>query len=253
MVIPRLRRLAPLAAFVVAAGPLAAGPALAAPRAVIELYTSQACGFCPPADALLAHYADRDDVVALGFHITYWDFHDWTDTLARTANDRRQIAYSQVFGVGPVFTPQVIINGVREAIGSESLTIRNTIDELAAAGQTPDLPVEIALGTDQIEVSVAGASGNPEPAKVFIVYFIHEVVASIEDGQNIGLTIPYSNVVRSMQEIGTWTGEAAEFQLPIAQMDRYRADGAAILVQREDADGNPGAILGAAVAMRDDA
>jgi hypothetical protein len=128
---------------------LAAGPAAAETRAVIELFTSQGCSSCPPADALLAEYADRDDVLALSFNVDYWDMLGWKDTLASHDNTERQRNYALARGDGQVYTPQAVIDGRTHVVGSNRDAIEAALDANGDCLVGPGRPVvfrQFALG-----------------------------------------------------------------------------------------------------------
>ena len=234
-----------IAAILFAAG-VAAGvsPALAGgARAVLELFTSQGCNSCPPADAILGDYAKSADILALSFPVDYWDYLGWKDTLASHENTVRQKAYSEARGDRQVYTPQVIVNGTTHVVGSN----RRQID--AALRNSPPLPVAItmAAGTDSTTVTV-GAASAPGEAKgtIWLAMYDDPVTVPIEQGENTGKSVTYYNVVRKLRPIAMWKGKEVTIDLPKSEMDQAAVSRCAVILQTEEDNGLPGPILGAA-------
>jgi len=231
---------------------LATGSAAAAPLAVLELFTSQGCASCPPADALFEDYAEGGEVIALSLSVDYWDYLGWTDTLALPENTERQHDYATALGDGTVYTPQVIVNGRRQVVGSDKAAIDAAIAELAAADEGVPVPVEIGYDPEHIVVRVGEAPAAAVPATIWLVFFTADAEVAVERGENAGATLGYYNVVRAMQAIGTWWGRPMTIEVPLSEIERHGADGCAALVQAE-AGGLPGPILGAGIARIDPA
>jgi hypothetical protein len=222
-----------------------AGAANAEPRAVMELFTSQGCSSCPPADKLLGEYATRDDVLALSFNIDYWDYLGWKDTLASHDFSERQKAYSEARGDRQVYTPQIVVNGGEHVIGSN----RSAIDAALERAESKGLPVPISLtqSDDAVEVHI-GAAPEAGTAKgtLWLVMYDSTVSVPIERGENRGETITYHNVVRKLRPIAMWKGEAMSVDLPKSEMHQAKVARCAVLLQTEKQNGLPGAVLGAA-------
>lgn len=205
-------------------------PALARP-VVVELFTSQGCSSCPPAEALLGELAGRDDLLALGFHVTYWDDLGWKDTASFEGATERQAAYAGRLGEGN-FTPQIVIDGRRSVVGSRRAEAASA---LAAARAEMGAETEIAVARRNGHVAVTVGSGKGS-GRVILVGFDHALRTPVARGENGGRTLVQANVVRSLRTLGTWSGEPLKFSeaLPAGQ-------DAAVIVQRSD-----GRILGAA-------
>lgn len=225
------------------------GPARAedaSPRAVVELFTSQGCGRCPPADALLETLGRDPGLVTLSFAVDYWDYLGWKDTAARPEFTRRQRAYAERRGDRAVYTPQVVIDGRVHVVGSDRGAIESAIAELAAEKEAPNVPVDVETTADALIVRVADAPPSlAQPhATVWLARFETARTVPIRNGENSGRTVTYSHLVRSLQPIGMWKGKAIRIELPRRDTAPEGADGCAVLVQVDDETG-PGAILGA--------
>jgi len=221
----------------------AATPALAQPRAVIELFTSQGCSSCPPADRMMNGWADQNDVVALTMPVDYWDYLGWKDTLASHDFTMRQRAYSEVRGDRNVYTPQVIVDGLIHAVGSNGTDVAEAIK--AGHDKANVLSVPVTIGGSPGAYTVTIAAGGPK-AKVLLVPISRQVKVAIGRGENNGATITYSNVARAMRPVGDYDGTAMTLTLDAKAVAAPGADSFAVLVQ-EMAAGRPGAIFGAAL------
>lgn len=211
-------------------------------RGVVELFTSQGCSSCPPADKLMNGLAERDDIVSLSYHVDYWDYLGWKDSLGSPDNTQRQYAYREALGSRSVYTPQAIVNGSEHFVGSDQSKLSTSVSA------TSVLPV--AVGIDRIDGSIrirvgAGNAGTSK-AKVLLVRFVPEHSQDIPRGENRGRTIRYSNSVQSVQAIGMWKGAADEFVLPADSVFGGKAGGCAVIVQEVTPTGNPSRIIGAA-------
>lgn len=200
---------------------------------VVELFTSQGCYSCPPADELLGELAERDDVLPLAFHVTYWDRLGWPDTLGLEAGTARQQAYARTLGTGRMYTPQMVIQGQIDVVGSQRDRVMRALEIIAEEGDSRGLSVD----QNRLRIPAGGAG-----AVVWLAAYddVHEVV--IERGENRGKTLTYHNSVRELIELGRVDGEALDLELPLARMAAEGRDGAAVLVQRD----SDGAILAAA-------
>jgi hypothetical protein len=220
------------------------------PRAVVELFTSQGCSSCPPADKLIGELAKDPSIIALSMPIDYWDYLGWKDTLADSRFSARQKAYSQMRGDRDVYTPQAVINGSAHVIGSDRASIEGAIDETEKSSGVMSVPVSMSITGKQINVSVAAAR-NSSPAmhgEVWICSISKAVQISIGRGENRGREITYHNVVRNLLKVGDWNGSPGSWSVPLENISRDGVDAAAVYVQ----DGNrekPGPMLGAAYTL----
>ena len=226
-----------------AAGLAFAMPAAAGDRStVVELYTSQGCNSCPPADAILGDLAARDDVIALSFHIDYWDYLGWKDTFSSAESTQRQKQYARFLGARGVYTPQMVIGGVAHAVGSRRDRVEELIEAVAARERT-HAEVSFAEGSPGEVLVRIGAAAPPSGPKsaIWLVRFDATQTVPIERGENAGRTITYHGVVRDIERIGWWKGEALELSLQLADLRAGGRDGCAVIVQR----GSHGEIQGA--------
>ncbi|MCA1492986.1 DUF1223 domain-containing protein [Sinorhizobium alkalisoli] len=216
-------------------------------KGVVELFTSQGCSSCPPADAALKTLIDEGDVVALAYHVDYWNYLGWADTLASKENTERQYAYARMLGRNGVYTPQAILNGRDHMNGSDLQAIRSRLETMRAGDKGLAVPVEAAMAGDGISIRVGGGAGK---ANVVVVYFDRARVVNVERGENRGKRIAYWHAVRDIQTIGLWDGTPTQFTLPASVLIEGRGNsGCAILLQSMKDKETPGAILGAATIL----
>jgi hypothetical protein len=223
-------------------------PAEAAePRAVVELFTSQGCSSCPPADKIIGELAKDPSVIALSMPIDYWDYLGWKDTLADARFSARQKAYSQVRGDRDVYTPQVVVNGSAHLIGSDRAGIESAIGNTQKADDVMSVPVTMTIAGKQITVSVAASAKGPAAAhgEIWICSVSKAIPISIGRGENRGRELTYYNVVRNLLKVGDWNGNSGSWTVPLENISREGVDAAVVYVQDGSRD-KPGAMLGAA-------
>jgi hypothetical protein len=240
-----LRRIACVRALVAVfatAFPLMAG---AEPRAVVELFTSQGCSSCPDADRLLGELSKDPGVLALSLPINYWDYLGWKDTLADARHGTRQKAYSQVRGDRAVYTPQIVVNGVAQALGSDRDAIEQAMTESRREADVLSVPVALSIDKDAVTVKTSAGEADAPTAEVWLCPVSRTVQVHIGRGENRGKTITYTNVVRGWIKLGTWTGGQVTWRVPIKTLGT--ADAVAVLLQSGTTD-KPGAMMGAALA-----
>jgi hypothetical protein len=220
-------------------------PKAAEPKALLELFTSQGCSSCPAADKLLGELADDPSLIAISDPIDYWDYLGWKDTLASPAHSMRQRAYARVRGDRQVYTPQIVVNGAMHALGSDRAAIERTIVQTDQKPAVMSLPVLLALGGGNLNVTVQNKSGEHAGGEVWLCPLEHAVTVDIDRGENRGRTITYHNVVRRWVKLGDWGGTDATWTVPLSEIEADGVDAAAIMVQEGTHD-KPGIILGAA-------
>ena len=234
-----------LACAVVVAVTAASSYAVAEPRAVIELFTSQGCSSCPPADKLLAQFAADSSLIPISLPIDYWDYLGWKDTLADPRNSARQRAYSRVRGDREVYTPQVVVNGSMHALGSDRDAIEAAIALSRRSAMTLSLPVSMEVTDGTVRISVPSGGDGHSQAEVWIGGLLRAASVAIGRGENRGKTITYHNVARQWMKLGTWDGKDETWSLPVRQIAEEGVDEAVVLVQGGTIE-KPSAVYGAA-------
>lgn len=208
-----------------------------APKAVIELYTSQGCSSCPPADKLLGKLAKRDDIIALTFPVDYWDYLGWKDTLASPAYSARQRAYARARGDGQVYTPQVVIDGTYHAVGSHASSIRKAVADAKEKLKNARVSLKMHAEGDTLIITAGAAPEGTrvKPATIWLALVKKSETVKIARGENRGRTITYHQVVRDMTPIGRWTGQKVVIKLPKNHLQNSDADGCTVLLQQDTA------------------
>jgi len=192
-----------LAAFCAAMAVLGSGAQAQSNLVVVELFTSQGCSSCPPADAILGELAERDDVLPLALHVDYWDYIGWKDSFARPEHTRRQKAYAYAAGQRTIYTPQMIVGGVDHVVGNKPMQLAKFIED---RGDQP-AAVEISLTRDGSDVVIrAEPAAGTGTTVVQIVRYKPKATVEIRAGENAGRTITYSNIVMDWQDLGGWDG-----------------------------------------------
>ena len=206
------------------------------PPTVVELFTSQGCSSCPPADAFLGQLAGRPDVVALGFHVDYWDYIGWKDPFASAEFTRRQRGYAEGLGQRYVYTPQMVVDGMSHATGSRVGDVERLI---AARRDAPKVSVRL-VGEPGGSLNVSIGSGQADgPADVWFVTYNRNHSTEVARGENRGRRLVNYNIVRTVRRLGGWDGTAKQFTVALDEVDE---DACAVLVQAA----GQGEILGAA-------
>ena len=191
---------------------------------VVELFTSQSCSSCPPADRLLGELAKRPDIVALGFHITYWDGTSWHDPFARKESTDRQTAYDRRLTGGQVYTPQMVIDGTEDVIGSDRTMVLAALDKTRPVAVAP-----VSFAADRRSVAI-GAGTAISGASVLLARYTLSRTTEVKGGENAARTLVDTNGVTALSTLGTWDGKAVSFPIePPAD-----GEGLAVLVQAPD-------------------
>jgi len=220
------------------------------PRAVIELFTSQGCSSCPPADKLIGELSHDPSLVTMSLAVDYWDYLGWKDTLALHGHVNRQRAYAADRGDRMVATPQAVINGVVAVVGSDKAAIENAIAQTRRTTSPLALPVTMSVADGTVTVAVSAAKDEHHSGEVWLCPITNATPVAIGRGENHGHTLTYYNVVRRWVKLGDWNGEAATFRIPLTDLpnDDYAlkdVDHLAVIVQSGVA-AKPGLMLGAA-------
>ncbi|MBY5346444.1 DUF1223 domain-containing protein [Rhizobium leguminosarum] len=208
-------------------------PVFAADRSptVVELFTSQGCSSCPPANANLIKISSRPDVLALSFSVTYWDYLGWKDTYGKPEYTQRQVDYEPALRQAGPFTPQMVVNGTTTIVGNRLSDVEALLSQ-ARQAKGPSL----ALDHDRIEIG--GTSNVANAADVWLVRYDPRIESvPVARGENEGNTLPHTHVVHRLDRLGIWNGSKASFPLPLSESGLKTA----ILVQAP----NGGPILSA--------
>ncbi|SDG24065.1 DUF1223 domain-containing protein [Alloyangia pacifica] len=181
---------------------------------LVELFTSQGCAACPPADAVLSELSARDDVIPLALHVDYWDYIGWKDEFADPAFTKRQKGYARAAGRRSLYTPQMIVAGRYDVVGSRPMKV---VDAIRAAAEHAS-PVKLLLARDggDLVIRAEPLSKMPPETVVHLVRYAPEKIVDIEDGENAGLEMTYTNIAHGWQVIGSWDGQGAfETSVPL--------------------------------------
>ena len=181
-----------------------AAPVLAADRpVVVELYTSQGCSSCPPADGFFEQLAARDDVLALSLHVDYWDYIGWEDTFGSPAHTARQRGYAAAAGRKMVYTPQMIVNGADHVVGTRYRDVTDLIDKHRAT-QENGIAVQVRREGGQVHLEARSERPRKMPLMVQFARYMPKAKVEIERGENAGRTITYTNIVTDLVKVAEW-------------------------------------------------
>lgn len=171
---------------------------------VVELFTSQGCSSCPPADAMLAEINTRSDVIAIALHVDYWDYIGWKDSFGDPAHTQRQRAYAAAAGQRSIYTPELVVNGTDDIVGAQAMKLAEAITAHAMKPQMVSLSA-VRIGSD-VQVSATALGALEGPFDVHVVGVRPSAEQKITRGENKGKTIIYSNIAHSWTVAGTWDG-----------------------------------------------
>ena len=211
---------------------------------VVELFTSQGCNSCPPAEAFLNDLAKRDDVIALEYHVDYWDYIGWKDPFAKAVYTERQRRYAREFESRYVYTPQMVIDGMAHEVGSRRSAVEARIETASMqrkldAGDQPPMVTMTGEASGDMQVTVSGAPNVDKSYNVMLVAFDREHITEVRSGENAGKKLRNSHVVRRMAKLGEWSGDAVTYKIDPVLLEGD--GGCAIIVQ----DGQAGQIIAA--------
>jgi hypothetical protein len=200
------------------------------PPRIVELFTSQGCSSCPPADALLGALSGMPNVVALAFHVDYWDDLGWRDRFSMADATRRQNSYVDALNLPSAFTPQMIIDGRASFVGSDRRRVLSAL-ATAAAAQIAAAPIAVRLAGGELTVSLADGA-HQGSYDVELAALLPQASTAIGRGENSGQTLTEYNIVRQFRRLGSWEGRSITFQVPLASLppDATRA---IVLLQRK--------------------
>ena len=204
---------------------------------VVELFTSQGCSSCPPADALLGELSRRGDVVALAYHVDYWDNLGWKDPFASRSGTERQRVYARSLGLSGLYTPQMVVDGATDVVGSDRRSVL-----AAVSGQRQGPAIQLLREDGVLKVGVAAQKGA-QAAEAVLVAYTEQAETKVQRGENAGRSLTEYGIVRGVYPLGRWTGDATSFSIDLSTVARD-ATAVAVLLQTP----GPGRIVGAAKA-----
>lgn len=216
-------------------------------KASIELFTSQGCSSCPPADKLIGELSRDPSLVTMSLAVDIWDYLGWKDTLALKGHTKRQQAYAQVRGDRDIYTPQVVVNGIMHVTGSDRSAIDRAIELTSRDPIAMQVPITLKISGEMLTVDVPAGNDPQGPAEVWLVPITKKVPVAIDRGENRGHTITYNNVVRRWVKLGQWNGKPEFYNVSIKEFQNSSIDTIAVIIQNGN-NGSPGVMLGAAYA-----
>jgi hypothetical protein len=191
---------------------------------VVELFTSQGCSSCPPAEAYVGKLSARSDVLALTFHVDYWDELGWRDRFALPESAARQSIYARNLGRASVYTPQLVVDGRNDYVGSDGTAIAR-----ALSLNRDGAPLRVSLHDAEVLVEL-GAYPKATPSEVLLIAYLRHAVSAIGRGENAGRTLEEFNIVRALYPLGSWKGQVQTFSVAVSLLPPDATD-VAVLVQ----------------------
>ena len=198
------------------------------PTTVVELFTSQGCSSCPPADKLLGELIEDENILGLSFSVTYWDYIGWKDIFGTADNDARQVGYRGEFNSRYVYTPQMVVGGMDHVVGSDRSGVKSLIEK--QADDLEPLPLQWSFKGDKFFVTLPKSDGE---ATLWLLDIDHVADVDIQRGENTGKIITYHNIVRKIRSLGDWDGSAQEISLDLAEMLTEGRDGCVLIIQQD--------------------
>jgi len=214
------------------------------PNAVVEVFTSQGCHSCPPADKIVEKFSLKGDILAISVHVDYWDYLGWKDIFASKENTLRQYGYARSMGESQVYTPQAVINGRDHVVGSRENSIHQVIKNHNGFNKGLTVPINAAINDNSIGISI-DADSKVGDATLYVISMKKSESVEIKRGENTGKTIEYHNIMSDLQPIGMLKPNGLNIEYPVADLKKKGHDRYAFILQSMDGDGNPGPILGA--------
>ncbi|HML27563.1 MAG TPA: DUF1223 domain-containing protein [Hyphomicrobium sp.] len=215
-------------------------------KAVVELFTSQGCSSCPPADELLKTLADDPSIIALSLPVDYWNYLGWKDTFASPRNTERQRNYARTRGDGAIYTPQAVVNGMVPVNGASKAEIEQAIAQTAETAGPRQVPVRFWQERNTMNFALGADAPGHAPREATIWLGVVQMSGSvpIKEGENAGKTLTYTNIVHELIPVGIWKGQPMQVQLPRAAMMQADVQKVVVIVQ----EGRSGPIIGATMA-----
>lgn len=216
------------------------------PKGIVELFTSQGCSSCPAADEFITSVHRDKNLLALAWHVDYWDYLGWEDTFAKSDHEDRQRRYSVSFGENQIYTPQVVINGRSHAVGHHVEKIQTILKEYESQNKGLFVPIITTINKDALDIEIAHGADTGK-ATLWMVYFANQAVVHVERGENHGKELTYSNIVRDIELVGMMEPDGLKMMLPLSELSHKGYDSCALILQKSTKYGTPGPIIGAVV------
>ena len=214
-------------------------------RTVIELFTSQGCSSCPPADAMLKQFSEEPGVLALSLPVDYWDYLGWKDTLGSPRNSERQRSYAKARGDGAIYTPQMVVNGTIHVNGAQKADIEQAISLTSKNTALPRVSIRFWQEANTLNIAAGAAEAGRvvNEATVWLALVQPSATVEVAHGENAGQKLQYTNVVRELTPVGLWKGEPLMIQIPRLAVMQASTQKCVVLIQ----EGKAGPIIGAAL------
>jgi len=225
---------------------LAHGAEIYFPKGVVEVFTSQGCSSCPPADEFVTSIYRDKDILALAWHVDYWDYLGWKDTFAKPDHANRQRRYARSFRENQIYTPQAVINGRSHTVGSRAAKIQASLKKYNSQNMGLSVPIKATLIDDVLDIEISN-DVKIGKATLWMVYFEDQKLVKVERGENRGKELVYSNIVRDIELVGMMEPDGLKMMLPLSEISRKGTNSCALILQQTTKYGTPGPILGAVV------
>ena len=214
------------------------------PKAVVELFTSQGCHSCPPADKVIGEFTQTNEILGIGIHVDYWDYLGWKDQFASKSNTQRQYDYAKSLQERQVYTPQAVINGQTHEVGSRKSRIEGLINQLQKSGNGLTVAMNVSISGDTLNIAVPNEA-DARDATLYLFSMSSKESVEIANGENGGKTLQYHHILRSIQPIGMVKANGLSINFPISELKKDGNDCYALILQKMDPRGNPSRILSA--------
>ncbi|MEM1248247.1 MAG: DUF1223 domain-containing protein, partial [Acidobacteriota bacterium] len=202
---------------------------------VLELFTSQGCSSCPPADALLREVGVEPDVIAISYHVDYWNRLGWEDPYSAPAWSQHQEEYVRALRGDTLYTPQIVVDGMRDLVGSDRRRLQEALRERRLVGKRVQPRVDVDWGAGEVQVDIASAAGLPRGLDLRVLITESAIDTKVSRGENARRHLRHDHVARSLETIADWQGEEASLRLPLG--DDWQRDHLAVVVLVQQSKG----------------
>lgn len=202
------------------------------PVTLVELYTSQGCSSCPPADQFLQDLAEHPDVLPLSFHVDYWDSAQWQDPFSRKAFSLRQMEYQESLETEYVYTPQMVVSGRHAFPGGQRAAVMGAIDKGPGPGSDSRAPIITPTTNGRVAIAVPAVNQFADSTLYVAVYYSHQTTR-VQGGENRGRILKHANIVKRLIALAPYAGEAQSYDFARADLDAAPSDGIAVFIQSD--------------------